>query len=711
MYVFLVLLYIASTLATTVYVNPGDNIQTILDELANPQQSHRDTSTSTSKVCILRTGIHYLNKPLILTTHHSNITLRGEEGAIIDGGIILPPFQSSSPYPKLWETTIPSSFVNPVSLPTQLYINGQRRIRGRSPNILDTSISGQYTDPATYHMADVLSPCTAPVWGTCPDSDKLGFIYNSSDIHGIPNPAWNLNNAWILYFQSWTAEWIPFGNLYPANNTIMFSTPAQGTIGQFGYLPNSPSGGRWILENSLDLVDSPGEYYITNDTGILYYYPYPNETTTNVTAVVPATSTLLNITGVSIYNPIENMIIENIQFQNFGEISSTARLGFHYANSAAIQISYAVNTQIQNCTITAGMTNGILLEAGIINLLLDHNNIVDVGGNGISGMLQDGAPNNATNIIISNNTISQTGFIYMGQPASISISGKNATITHNEVSNVPYGAIQIGWQSGTNGPPVPPLPPYDFIVSYNYIHDYGLGVLSDFGGIYTSAWAGDDCWVNPDPNTRGCWTPIEVHHNFVTRGSHYIGGYGSNGGYMDEGIDGVVWHHNIMSTTGATSLYFHCGYNNTAYNNIFFNAQVQETSMHAGMIGGCNTGGYTPADGSLVIFHTNIIFATNTPSMMDGSGDNYYWLGHDQWISDYNVWYGINNGKPPLNFPNNTIDLDQWQTLSGNDQHSVEQDPLLVDPFHNNFTVLSTSPVWNLGWTIIDLSSIGPVGN
>jgi hypothetical protein len=115
-------------------------------------------------------------------------------------------------------------------------------------------------------------------------------------------------------------------------------------------------------------------------------------------------------------------------------------------------------------------------------------------------------------------------------------------------------------------------------------------------------------------------------------------------------------------------------------------------------------------DGSLVLFHQNIVLNTNTPSVLDGSGgDDYYWLGHDIWISDYNVWYGINNGKPPLNFPNNTIDLQQWTALTGNDKNSVENDPQLADPYQNNFTVLETSPAWALGWTIIDLSTVGPL--
>jgi hypothetical protein len=49
-------------------------------------------------------------------------------------------------------------------------------------------------------------------------------------------------------------------------------------------------------------------------------------------------------------------------------------------------------------------------------------------------------------------------------------------------------------------------------VAYNHVHDYGQGILSDFGCVYATT---------GDPGLTGSWMDADVHHNLCTDGTHY----------------------------------------------------------------------------------------------------------------------------------------------------------------------------------------------
>jgi hypothetical protein len=153
--------------------------------------------------------------------------------------------------------------------------------------------------------------------------------------------------------------------------------------------------------------------------------------------------------------------------------------------------------------------------------------------------------------------------------------------SHNAVSDSLYSGIAVGWQSGGVTPsPLPPPSPTPasspvFLVEHNTVTQYGQGALSDFGGLYVSAWATDHCWANPDPAQHGCWLPTLFRGNYVAHGRHY--NYGSNGGYMDEAVSGVTYAGNVLADVGNAGLYFHCGAGNAAVGNILWAAQAQGT--------------------------------------------------------------------------------------------------------------------------------------
>ena len=67
----------------------------------------------------------------------------------------------------------------------------------------------------------------------------------------------------------------------------------------------------------------------------------------------------------------------------------------------------------------------------------------------------------------------------------------NISVMNNEITNVPYNAIRVYglmphgagfWDDVTE----PSNEDYVYHVEYNYIHDFGLGMLNDMGAIYLS---------------------------------------------------------------------------------------------------------------------------------------------------------------------------------------------------------------------------------
>ena len=95
-------------------------------------------------------------------------------------------------------------------------------------------------------------------------------------------------------------------------------------------------------------------------------------------------------------------------------------------------------------------------------------------------------------LLVDNNMFDGTGMNIWWQPASVRVGGyMNISVMNNEITNVPYNAIRVYglmphgagfWDDVTE----PSNEDYVYHVEFNYIHDFGLGMLNDMGAIYLS---------------------------------------------------------------------------------------------------------------------------------------------------------------------------------------------------------------------------------
>ena len=687
-----------------VSVAVGEPVQAALDAAGEAARA-----CGTDVVVSLQPGVHRLPATLRITAAHSHVTLRGSAGAgaaraVLDGGVPLPPF---APQPDgTWLTALPAANFTPATTPTTLSVGGVRRQRARSPNaVAGGGLTGRFSDAATFHAAGPLAACSAPAWGACPSIDKWGLVYNASEAADPPlDPGADVAGMLALVFESWAAEWVPVGAFVRGNSSLMFAQPVHTAVGTYGFAGRggSPAGGRFVLENSRDFLDAPGEWFAAPlPDGRVWYVPLPGETPQGTTAVAAALDVVLSVRGEA-GGPVVGFSLADVDVVNWGEYRPDSRVGGDPSFFSAIMLDGVVNASVARVTLHAGASTGVAWGGDVSGLLLDRIAVFDAGGGGIGALYS--LNENASGVVISNSTVHDVGDVYVVQPAGIAVGGRDVAVLHNEVYRVAYAGI-IGVQPGGPAPPAGFLgsaPVYT--IAYNNISDYGLGVLNDFGGIYIAVYG--DCW-----EAQKCWLPADVHHNLILHGAAY--NYGANGFYSDQALSGVALHHNVLADVGATAVEAHCGKNNSGYNNVIYAPQAQAPAgSREGALGECNSFGFPPGLNSSYAFTRNIVHLTTTPWLVSGefappNGDYY---SAADWWSDDNVFFGAAPVAPmPLHYPNGTVGLVAWRAAWGCDVDSVEADPQLANPAAGDFHVLPTSPAWALGWEAVDLSTVGPL--
>jgi len=94
-------------------------------------------------------------------------------------------------------------------------------------------------------------------------------------------------------------------------------------------------------------------------------------------------------------------------------------------------------------------------------------------------------------------------------------------------------------------------------------------------------------------------------------------------------------------------------------------------------------------------FTKNIIYSTKDSKLF------LVYEPNNVGLSDYNLFYTINPESPNWN-------LQWWKEKYDFDEHSIEADPLFVDYDNDDFSLMSDSWAFNIGFQQIDLANVGP---
>jgi len=310
------------------------------------------------------------------------------------------------------------------------------------------------------------------------------------------------------------------------------------------------------IENALELLDEPGEWYLDRPARTVYYIPREGEDMASAVVVAPVLETLIEVVG-TLDAPAHDLRFEGITLgdatwlrpnshghpdvqanflvvpNNVSYRSGTVH-NVHNENirmAANVVLTYAHDVAFERCTFTR------LGGAGLDLLLGCHDNVVngchfhDISGSAIQvgGVGRDDHHPADPRMVVKNNRVSNCHIHHIGVEYEDSVGvfagyTDGTVIAHNEIAYLPYTGVSVGWGWGEEdagggaykGVPyryATPTPAANNRIEYNHIHHLMLS-RNDGGGVYT---------LSNQPGT-------------VIRGNHIHDNKNGPGGiYLDEG--------------------------------------------------------------------------------------------------------------------------------------------------------------------------------
>jgi len=346
-----------------------------------------------------------------------------------------------------------------------------------------------------------------------PEDTDDRFVYSDDRIS-----EWtDADDLWLHGF--WTWDWADsyagVAELDPESKTIVTSEPH----GVYGY----KAGQRFYALNVLEELDTPGEYYVDRERGILYFYP-PDEIEPG-TAIVSVSDTLIELDGAS------NIVFENLTFEA--------------SRGTAISIKGGEFNRVRDCVIRNTGRSGVSVNGGKGHLVAGCD-IYHVAETGIS--LRGGDRETLTRCgheAYNNHIHHYSRWVKTYRPA-VGVQGVGIRVTNNLIHDAPHTGILLGGN--------------EHLIEFNEIHDV-CQETGDVGAFY----------MGRDWTARG----TIIRHNYF----HDIQGpytHGAMAVYLDDAASGQLIYGNLF-VRASRAAFIGGGRDNIVENNVFVEC---EPSVH-----------------------------------------------------------------------------------------------------------------------------------
>lgn len=253
------------------------------------------------------------------------------------------------------------------------------------------------------------------------------------------------------------------------------------------FISKKDGNSAFYLTNAIQFLDEPGEWYLDNQTQKVYYWPRQGEDLATANVIAPLLETLVKVEG-TLDDPVSNFYFKHIAFKYSTWLRpSQAGIVPHQAGmfmldayklkvpgtpdkkglenqawvgrpAAAVTVSYANHTGFGNCRFEHMASTGLDYVRGTHDDMIRGCLFKDIGGTGIlNGVFSDEAtevhvPYNpkdlrevCTNENIVSNLITDATNEDWGCVGIGAGYVKGINIEHNEICEVSYSGISVGW--------------------------------------------------------------------------------------------------------------------------------------------------------------------------------------------------------------------------------------------------------------------------
>ncbi|MFC9691247.1 ricin-type beta-trefoil lectin domain protein [Kribbella sp. NPDC056951] len=578
--------------------------------LAKAQELARARAGTSDVVVELASGVHRLSEPLKLTSADSGrnghtVTWQAAPGASLSGGQPVTGWAQYDAGANIWVASVPQGVDS-----RQLYVDGTLAPRATIPisrNDVRITASGlTITNSALNYLATLPRQNRIEVESLNSFTDRYSPVQSISGTSiTMQQPAWN-NNNW-------------------------------------GYdtLARPFAGGGLTLHNSYSFLKNAGQWYLDPQAGKLYYKTAPGQSPAGRDIVLPRLTSLVQLSG-TLANPVRDITMRDMVFEHTTWLQPGSSIGYANQQSgafipaayqmpgdfltscqsgcrqfeatrngwgqvpAAVQVSAATGITFVNNTfrhlgqIGLGIGNDAAAHQsgvglGASNITVSQNTFTNLSGGAIliGGVRPDAHhPANPAmvnkDITVRNNLVTDVAKDYKDMAGILATYGTRVVIEHNEVSNLAYDGIDIGWGWGANDPggsqdyrnrglydyqPVYTTPTTlrETVVRYNVVHGTKKS-LHDGGSLYNlSANPGgsiDHNLVYDNRSTVGLYLDegsryVSVTNNVVIDSGVFAFTNASNSNNTNDNVFAANWYN-----TGATNVATGPPHNNVVRDNV-----------------------------------------------------------------------------------------------------------------------------------------------